>query len=163
MNLWERYGALAIVLALIIAAVVIPMPKDDFQPMTVYRERLSIYEKADIVTGTSSVILRGIAFAESSYKANPKHPDPLDVGMFGLHESSEYHSERALKWFDYDATNPLEAAVITGYLYKENLRILKDADLAIAAHYQGPTGVLVNGPKLWYIERVKNAPRIRGM
>lgn len=118
-------------------------------------DRLSIYEKAEIVTGTSSAILKGIAYAESSYRAAAAHPDPLDRGLFGLHESAAYHKERAAKWGEYDADNPQEAAIIAGMLFQENLRILGREDLAIAAHYQGPTGVKKRGPCGWYIGRVK--------
>lgn len=117
-------------------------------------DRLSIYEKAEIVTGTSSAILRGIAYAESSYRAAAKHPDPLDKGLFGLHEAPAYHRERAAKWGEYDATNPQEAAIIAGMLFQENLRILGREDLAIAAHYQGPTGVKKYGPCHWYVRKV---------
>ena len=119
-------------------------------------DRLSIYEKAEIVTGTSSAILRGIAYAESSYRAAAAHPDPLDRGLFGLHESAAYHKERAAKWGEYDADNPQEAAIIAGMLFQENLRILGHEDLAIAAHYQGPTGVKKHGPCQWYIDRVRS-------
>lgn len=103
--------------------------------------RLDIYERAEIITGTSSAILKGIAYAESSYSTRVKHPDPFDQGLFGLHEQASYHIERARKWGEYDANNPGDAAIIAGYLYQENLRLLKDPDLAIAAHYQGTTGV----------------------
>ena len=119
-------------------------------------DRLSIYEKAEIVTGTSSAILRGIAYAESSYRAAAAHPDPLDRGIFGLHESEAYHLERATKWGEYNADNAQEAVVIAGMLFQENLRILGHEDLAIAAHYQGPTGVKKHGPCQWYIDRVRS-------
>jgi hypothetical protein len=162
MKIFDKIGPLCIVLALIAAALVFPLPEKPFEhpmvPTPNYPDRLSIYEKAEIITGTSSSIIRGIAFAESSYKTKVKHRDPLDKGMFGLHEDESYHRERAVKWGEYDAENPQGAALIAGYLYQENLRILKDADLAIAAHYQGPTGVKRNGPALWYIERVRTAP-----
>lgn len=119
--------------------------------------RLDIYERAEIITGTSSVILRGIAYTESSYLQTVKHRDPLDRGIFGLHEQASYHIERAKKWGEYDADNPGESAIIAGFLFQENLRILGSEDMAIAAHYQGPTGVRKNGPCRWYIARVRNA------
>ena len=118
----------------------------------------TIYEIAESVTGTSVEILLGIAFAESSYRETIAHPDPLDVGLFGLHEAPEYHAERAKKWGEYDAADPQQAAIIAGYLYQENLRLLGDPDLAIAAHLQGPTGVRRHGPAQWYIDRVRGAP-----
>lgn len=114
----------------------------------------SIYELAEMVTGAPAHIVAGIAFAESSGGIMLDHPDPLDVGYFGLHESPEYHAERAKKWGEYDANNPTEAAIITGYLYMENLARLGSERLAIAAHLQGARGVLKNGPEEWYIERV---------
>ena len=119
-------------------------------------DRLSIYEKAEIVTGTSSAILKGIAYAESSYRKDIPHPDPLDRGLFGLHESAAYHKERADKWGEYNADNPQEAAIIAGMLFQENLRILGREDLAISAHYQGPSGVKKHGPCRWYIRKVKD-------
>ena len=118
-------------------------------------DRLSIYEKAEIITGTSSAILKGIAYAESSYRAGAAHPDPLDRGLFGLHESESYHAERAVKWGEYDADDPQSAAIIAGMLFQENLQILGREDLAICAHYQGPTGVKKYGPCQWYIGRVR--------
>jgi hypothetical protein len=120
-------------------------------------ENVSIYEVAEMITGAPAEILRGIAFAESSGGRNMNHPDPLDVGVFGLHESASYHQERTKKWGEYDASNPQQAAIIAGHLYRENLKLLGNSDLAIAAHMQGPTGVRRNGACTWYIARVRGA------
>lgn len=116
---------------------------------------LTIYEIAEALTGCPADIIEGIRFAESSYGRNIKHPDPLDVGDFGLHEDPEYHADRARKWGEYNALCPLQAAIITGHLYVENYSILGNRRDAIAAHLQGPTGVKMYGAYEWYVQRVE--------
>jgi hypothetical protein len=115
---------------------------------------MSIYEVAEILTGAPAEILRGIEFAESSNWRNLDHPDPFDSGGFGLHERPSYHAERAGKWGEYDANNPADAARIAGHIYVENLSRLGSVELALCAYRQGVGGVRVNGPELWYAERV---------
>lgn len=118
------------------------------------REAMSIYELSELVTGAPHEIVEGLAFAESSKGRNLNHPDPHDVGVFGLHET--YHDERAARWGEYHADNATESAIIAGRIIMHNYRILGDMDLAIAAYKQGVEGVRRNGPERWYIERVKN-------
>lgn len=148
--------------AIALLAMVATMSSIEYKPapsgyyMARFDDRLTIYELAEAVTGAPADIIEGIAWAESSGGANLNHPDPLDVGYFGLHETPEYHAERAAKWGEYDARNPVQAAIITGRLYVENLERLGDEEKAIAAHYQGVRGVRRNGPARWYIERVKS-------
>jgi hypothetical protein len=43
---------------------------------------------------------------------------------------------------------------MTACLYLDNLKILKVSDFAVAAHYQGPTGVKRNGPNWGYVYKV---------
>lgn len=134
-----------------------PWSPEPAEPPAPREPTYSIYELAEMVTGAPEHIIAGIAYAESSGGIMLDHPDPLDVGYFGLHESPEYHAERAKKWGEYDANNPTDAAIITGHLYVENLARLGDERLAIAAHLQGARGVRKNGPEEWYIERVYSA------
>jgi len=117
--------------------------------------RLSCYEIAEIVTGASSVTLKGLCFAESSLGTNLNHPDPHDRGWFGLHETPEIHAERVRLYGEYDADDPTQAAYISGRYYMDNLSKLGSEDRAIAAHKQGPTGVRRDGIDVEYVERVR--------
>lgn len=117
---------------------------------------LNIYQIASYITGCPERILRGFHFAESTYGANTKHIDPLDRGPFGLHEDPAYHAERAAKWGEYNPDCPLQSAIIAGYIYMENLRLMGNEFAAIAAYKQGRRGVRENGRQEWYVERVLN-------
>jgi len=128
------------------------VPSIDLSPV-------SIYDLAEYATGAPAEILRGIAFAESSNGKKLDHPDPLDRGWFGLHESPAIHAERAAKWFEFDADNPVQAAMIAGHLLMDNLAQLGDMRLAIAAYKQGVQGVRDDGVAEWYVERVMGASK----
>lgn len=119
-----------------------------------YPDSMSIYRQASLVTGAPEAVIKGIAFAESSYRANPKHADPLDKGMFGLHESPEIRAERVAAWGDYDPLDPEEAAIIAGHIYMHNLARLGSSALAVAAYKQGVRGVLRDGADWEYVGRV---------
>ena len=114
----------------------------------------SIYEIASQLTGCPVAILRGYHFAESSYGANLDHPDPYDVGDFALHERAAYHKERARRYGEYNARNPLDSAIIAGRLYVSNLAALGNREDAIAAFKQGREGVRLDGRVQWYVDRV---------
>lgn len=114
----------------------------------------SIYEIASMLTGCPVEVIKGICFAESSLGANVDHPDPNDVGWFGLHERPEFHAERARRYGEYNAENPLDSAIIAGLLYVANLAALGNQADAIAAHKQGRTGVKRDGRAQWYVDRV---------
>ena len=116
---------------------------------------LTIYSLASIITGAPEDLVKGFAFAESSFRPNPEHPDPADKGMFGLHETPEIHAERARKWGEYDALNPTDAAIIAGRILMDNFARLGDMDLAIAAYRQGVAGVRRDGATGWYVARVR--------
>lgn len=134
--------------------------KPEAKPFTVEftEPELTIYQIAAEITGCPERILRGIHFAESSYGKNTVHPDPLDIGEFGLHEDPAYHAERAAKWGEYNPWCPLQSAIIAGRIYMENLRIMGNELDAIAAYKQGRRGVRENGRQEWYVERVLSNP-----
>lgn len=115
------------------------------------------YDAAESRTGAPAWVLRGIAFAESSYRLDPQHLDPLDVGRFGLHEAPAYREERTRLYGRYDARDPYDAAYIAGRLYVDALARLGSEDAAIAAHRQGVRGVREDGVAAWYVERVREA------
>lgn len=117
------------------------------------REAMTIYELSELVTGAPREIVEGLAFAESSKGHNLAHPDPHDVGVFGLHET--YHAERSAMWGEYHADNAAEAAIIAGRIIMHNYAELGDMDLAIAAYRQGVEGVRRDGAAGWYVERVR--------
>lgn len=114
-----------------------------------------VIESAALSAGVPPRILAGIAFAESSFREAPDHPDTLDRGMFGLHESEAIHAERSGKWGEYDALKVADAARIAALYLAECYREYDDEDMAICAYRQGITGVQRDGPALWYAERVK--------
>lgn len=122
-------------------------------------DRMNMYELAELVTGCPAQILQGIAFAESSFRVNPPHPDAFDRGMFGLHETPTLHRERAGKWGEYDALMPPQAAIIAAHIYMDNLAQLGDETLAIAAYKQGVAGVRRDGVDEGYVARVRRGGR----
>ena len=115
---------------------------------------ITIYQIAEAVTGAPADIIKGFHFAESSYGKNLNHPNKVDRGPFGLHEDPAYHAERAAEWGEYNPDCPLQAAIIAGYIYMENLKQLGSKEMAICAYRQGVAGVRTNGADLWYYERV---------
>lgn len=119
----------------------------------------TIYEIAEEITGAPSHILRGIAITESGEDDTAIGDDGISKGRMQLNES--YHAERAKKYGEYDPFDPLESAIIAGYLYVDNLKRLGSSDLAIAAHRQGVNGVRRYGGSNWYIKRVKECSGMR--
>ena len=116
---------------------------------------LIIYQIASYKTGCPEWILKGIRYAESSYGTNCAHPDPLDIGDYGLHETPEYHAERASKWGEYSPYCPLQSAIIAGHIIMENYRIMGDIDSAISAYRRGRNGTNRNGIDRMYVHKVK--------
>lgn len=116
-------------------------------------------EAAECKTGAPRLIVSGIKQAESSGKPNPRHRIKTVKGSYGLDE--RYHAERERKYGAYDPFDPYDGAYITGRLYADNLRILKLSDFAVAAHYQGPTGVKRNGPIWSYVYKVMGREAFR--
>lgn len=121
------------------------------------RSLFSIYEIAHIITGAPIDVLKGLHYAESEFGANTNHKDPLDKGDFGLRAT--FQKARENKWGKLNPHDPLEAAIMAGYIYMDNYRQLGDKDLAIAAYNQGVWGVKHNGPRLSYIKRVYKGSR----
>ena len=121
-------------------------------PVVAFNEpELTIYQIAANMTGCPERILRGIAFAESSYNPDAIGDDGISVGLCQINE--KYHAERAAKYGEYNPFDPLDSLVITGLLYMDNLRELKDQRLAVTAHKMGLTGAR-RGEVSWYVDRV---------
>jgi len=120
-------------------------------------DELTIYQIAAALTGCPEEVLRGIAFAESSYRPDAVGDDGISIGLCQINE--RYRAERVAKWGEYNPWCPLDSLILTGRIYEENLRILGDQDLAIAAHRQGAAGVKRDEPAGWYIARVRSAGR----
>lgn len=118
-------------------------------------ETFSIYELAEMVTGAPREILRGIAFAESSERDTVIGDDGRSMGRFQINE--DFHTERAKKYGEYDPFDAMDAAIVAGRLYVDNLERLGSRGKAIAAHRQGVAGVRENGVCAWYVERVLSA------
>jgi hypothetical protein len=126
------------------------------QDMDFSAPELTIYQIASIETGCPEWILEGLRFAESSYGKNIKHPDPLDKGDFGLHESVAIRKERVAKWGEYNPYCPLQSAIIAGHIIMEHYQAMGDMDGAISAYRHGRTGTYKKGIDWKYVDRVKN-------
>ena len=107
------------------------------------------------ICGVPVRILAGVAFAESSFRPDPEHPDPLDRGMFGLHESAKIRAERVAKHGAYDPLDPGTAAIVAARILAEHRANFGDWSHAIAAYRQGASGVRRDGIEWWYVERVR--------
>jgi len=118
-----------------------------------YRHDIAL---AASVCGVPVRILAGVAFAESSFRPDPAHADPLDRGMFGLHESTDIRAERVAKYGEYDPLDPGTAAIVAARILAEHRVNFGDWSRAIAAYRQGASGVRRDGIGWWYVERVRN-------
>lgn len=110
------------------------------------------YEIASEITGCPEYILRGIAFAESTFRADAIGDDGMSLGRFQINE--KYHAYYAEQYGEYNPFCPLESAILTGRIFMDNLLALGSIEDAIAAHRQGRTGVRNNGRTQWYVDRV---------
>ena len=121
-------------------------------PVLVFDEpELTIYQIASALTGCPESILRGIAFAESTYNPDAIGDDGVSIGLCQINET--FHAERANKYGEYNPWCPLDSLLIAGRLYMDNLKVLKSQRLAITAHKMGVTGAK-RGEVTWYVERV---------
>lgn len=135
------------------ASVLPELPPADLSYIPVeYRRDITL---AASVCGVPVRILAGVAFAESSFRPDPAHPDPLDRGMFGLHESEEIRAERVAKYGEYDPLDPGMAAIVAARILAEHRANFGDWSRAIAAYRQGASGVRREGVEWWYVERVR--------
>jgi hypothetical protein len=99
-------------------------------------------------------ILWGHAFAESDFESAPKHINPIDQGMFGLHETAEIHAERAKKWGEYEARDPVQAWRIAAHVMAENLAAFDSLDMGVTAYRWGQAGARKHGVDQVYVARV---------
>ena len=129
--------------------------KNSNNVVTFIEPELTIYQIASYKTGCPEWILKGIAFAESSYGTNCAHPDPLDIGDYGLHESDAIRAERVAKYGYYNPYCPLDSATIAGKIIMEHYLAMGDMDKAISAYRRGRTGTNRNGIDWQYVNRVK--------
>ena len=121
-------------------------------PVIVFGEpELTIYQIASALTGCPESILRGIAFAESTYNPDAIGDDGVSIGLCQINET--FHAERARLYGEYNPWCPLDSLLIAGRLYSDNLKVLKSQRLAITAHKMGVTGAK-RGEVTWYVERV---------
>jgi hypothetical protein len=118
-------------------------------------EPANCFDYAELVTGFSAEILRGIAATESRFKTEAVGDGGMSFGMFQLH--SRWYESRAEKWGEFDPTDPFESAVIAGRIMQENLIAFNgDLRLAIAAYRQGVSDVLRRGATQRYVDDVLN-------
>jgi hypothetical protein len=118
-------------------------------------EPVDCFDYAELVTGFSAEILRGIAATESHFKVKAVGDGGMSFGMFQLH--SRWYESRVEKWGEFDPTDPFESAVIAGRIMQENLIAFNgDLRMAIAAYRQGVRGVRENGVTGWYVDAILN-------
>jgi hypothetical protein len=115
-------------------------------------DRLTVYEIAEITTGASSAVLRGLARAESDEMDCAVGDDGHSIGRYQWHDAY-------LQWYrdrygDFDPRDPLLSSVRAGQNLVDNAAALGCVELAIAAHRQGAQGVRDDGPSEWYVDRV---------
>ena len=126
-------------------------------PILVFDEPgLNIYQIASALTGCPERILRGIAFAESTYNPDAIGDDGVSIGLCQINET--FHAERERLYWSYNPWCPLDSLLITGRLYADNLRVLKSERLAITAHKMGLNGAR-RGEVTWYVDRVLGVSR----
>lgn len=129
-------------------------PVEISEPIQV-AESVDPFEYAELTTGFSAEILRGIAAAESRFSVKAVGDGGMSLGMFQLH--SRWHESRVKKWGEFDPVDPFESAVIAGWIMQENLREFNgDLRTAVAAYRQGVKGVKKNGVADWYVDEVLN-------
>ncbi len=116
------------------------------------RPDVTPYEWAEAITGTPATVLRAIARTESDERDDVPGDGGISLGRFQINET--FRDWRVSRYGEYDPTDPYSAAVVAGLIYADSLERLGDPTLAIAAHRQGAGGVELNGPTLWYVERV---------
>jgi len=113
---------------------------------------IDIYKNAEKITGCPSFILYGIASAESDFTANAIGDGGKSLGMFQINET--FRDIRVAKYGEYNPFNPIDAAIIAGFIMAENLAEFGDYHQAICAYRQGIGGVKKNGAMTWYSEKV---------
>lgn len=113
---------------------------------------LDIYQLASLATGCPVQILRGIAFAESSFNPDAVGDGGKSIGLCQINE--DFHADRVkLIGREYNPWCPLDNLIVAGANYTDNLEAFGDPRLAITAHKQGRTGAKA-GEVTWYVERV---------
>jgi len=115
-------------------------------------EPIDVYTIAEEITGCPAYILYGIASAESDFTANAIGDGGKSLGMFQINET--FRDMRVSKWGEYNPFNPIDAAIIAGFIMAENLAEFPDYHQAICAYRQGIGGVKENGAMTWYSEKV---------
>jgi hypothetical protein len=129
-------------------------PSEIPEPVS-FIEPIDCFEYAELITGFSAEVLRGIAATESHFRTNAVGDGGMSLGMFQLH--SRWHESRVEKWGDFDPTDPYESVVIAGRIMQENLMAFNgDLRMAIAAYKQGILGVRKRGVIQYYVDDVLN-------
>lgn len=126
----------------------------DAPPVVFDAPEMTIYQIAALETGCPESILRGIAFAESSYNPDAIGDDGVSIGLCQINEM--FHVERAARYGEYNPWCPLDSLRIADHLYVDNLAALGDVRLAITAHKMGREGAR-RGEVTRYVDRVLGA------
>ena len=143
------------------------------------KDSLSVYDYAEIKTGTNAEMIAEIAYAETR---GEKYPDKTkagqgghDRGRFGLRELKSIRAERVRKYGKYDPHNPGQAAIVVGYILRDNMaycdRYIKalkprlntayrneldsPEDMAISMYNQGIRGYFLHGINRGYVDKVR--------
>ena len=115
-------------------------------------EPIDIYTIAEEITGCPAFILYGIASAESDFMASAIGDGGKSLGMFQINET--FREIRIAKYGEYNPFNPIEGAIIAGFIMAENMAVFEDYHQAICSYRQGIDGVKENGAMTWYSKKV---------
>ncbi len=124
-------------------------------PLLHDKEKALIINEMAIRAGIPPMYLAALMYNESTMGKNINHPDSNDVLDFALHETPEYHKERADKWGEYDPHIFRDNARIAALELAEEYEITKDWDLAVAGYKQGTNGVKLYGIDTRYVAKFR--------
>lgn len=90
-------------------------------PILVFDEpELTIYQIASALTGCPERILRGIAFAESTYNPDAIGDDGVSIGLCQINET--FHAERERLYWAYNPWCPLDSLLPGGCTWTTSRR-----------------------------------------
>lgn len=114
----------------------------------------SVYDVAEMATGTPAKILKAIAKVESEENDKATGDGGKSKGRMQLNE--KWRAYRVGKYGHYDPRDPQDSVMLSAIIFQEHLNILGSVDAAIAAHNQGLASVQQNGIYYTYVKKVKS-------
>lgn len=143
------------ILALALLSPALPLGANRAAPVSfaIDLSPTTAYTVASHASGCPEWVLQGIHYAESSFGENLNHPDPNDVGEYGINQ--RFQAERDRKFGRLDPRDPVQASILAGLIIMENYAKLGNMGLAISTYQQGLGGLRCNGPNREYVAMVR--------